>query len=449
MYLLLCESHVEVLNVQLKVSENSVSRLYCLVPFLFCIPIQHFINNLLSHKKKKMKVNRSVREKKAIVAEANSMPNNLKPTARKYNIEPYLIRRWKKLIIEREAAANPEELEEMTREDMRKSLRKKADHSGSLGTLALADRVHLMDHFASLRRGGNIVTVVMMTLELIRLHPALADLHFNVVKMRVHRFCLRNKLVPRRTTHTAQNHVYNDDVIAAWKSYVCREILINRYSPAVVVSMDETNVDFDIMAKSTLSVRGARSINVRSMGSSERCTVILAVTASGEKLKPFLIFKGVPGARSRIAQEFQNPALGYPQDLVYTVQPKAWNDSDTMMQWINLVWRPFCVEKGLPTYLIWDEFSVHLMRQTVHAVQESGTQVDFVPGGYTGAVQILDKGINKPFKDYIKREQIQFMIDNPQLKPRRHQVANWIATSWQRVSVETITNTWRSVLGEW
>jgi len=101
-----------------------------------------------------MKVNRSVREKKAIVAEANSMPNNLKPTARKYNIEPYLIRRWKKLIIEREAAANPEELEEMTREDMRKSLRKKADHSGSLGTLALADRVHLMDHFASLRRGG-------------------------------------------------------------------------------------------------------------------------------------------------------------------------------------------------------------------------------------------------------------------------------------------------------
>jgi transposase-like protein len=46
-----------------------------------------------------MKVNRSVREKKAIVAEANSMPNNLKPTARKYNIEPYLIRRWKKQII--------------------------------------------------------------------------------------------------------------------------------------------------------------------------------------------------------------------------------------------------------------------------------------------------------------------------------------------------------------
>jgi len=133
---------------------------------------------------------------------------------------------------------------------------------------------------------------------------------------------------------------------------------------------------------------------------------------------------------------------------VYTVQAKAWNDNDTMMQWIHLVWRPFCIEKGLPTYLIWDEFSVHLMRQTVQAVQESQTQVEFVPGGYTGAVQILDKGVNKPFKDYIKREQIQFMVDNPNMKPKRPQVAQWISQSWQRVSVDTITNTWRSVFGE-
>jgi hypothetical protein len=89
------------------------------------------------------------------------------------------------------------------------------------------------------------------------------------------------------------------------------------------------------------------------------------------------------------------------------------------------------------------------MRQTVHQVQETGTQVDFVPAGYTGAVQILDKGINKPFKDYIKREQIQFMIDNPNRKPKRQHVARWIASSWESISVESITNTWRSVLGEW
>ena len=61
---------------------------------------------------------------------------------------------------------------------------------------------------------------------------------------------------------------------------------------------------------------------------------------------------------------------------------------------------------------------MHLMRQMVQAVQDSRTQVEFVPGGYTGALQILDKGINKPFKDNIKHEQIQFMVDNPNMKPK-------------------------------
>ena len=43
---------------------------------------------------------------------------------------------------------------------------------------------------------------------------------------------------------------------------------------------------------------------------------------------------------------------------MYVVQLKARNDADTMKQWIDLIWRPFCVEKGISAYLIWDEFSI-------------------------------------------------------------------------------------------
>ena len=97
-----------------------------------------------------MKVMRSLREKKAIVAEANSAPNNLKATARKYNIQPCLIRRWKRSIIEREAAVTPEELAELTRADINKELRRKAVHPGSLGSLSVAEREHLKTYFAGL-----------------------------------------------------------------------------------------------------------------------------------------------------------------------------------------------------------------------------------------------------------------------------------------------------------
>jgi len=93
--------------------------------------------------------------------------------------------------------------------------------------------------------------------------------------------------------------------------------------------MDETKVDFDMVSSYTLNDRGARSISVKRIGSSQWCTVMLAVTASGYKLPALCIFKGVPNSnpgRSRITAQFSNPALNYPHDMVYVVQEKAWND---------------------------------------------------------------------------------------------------------------------------
>ena len=55
-------------------------------------------------------------------------------------------------------------------------------------------------------------------------------------------------------------------MILDWVQYVRREVHINNYSPSIVVSMDETNVDFDIMAKSTLDVRAQYQLMSRVWG---------------------------------------------------------------------------------------------------------------------------------------------------------------------------------------
>ena len=99
-------------------------------------------------------------------------------------------------------------------------------------------------------------------------------------------------------------------------------------------------------------------------------------------------------------REFTDPALGYPQSIIYCVQPKAWDDSDTHTQWIEQVWWPFCERQGNSTYLINDEFKVHLQGKIVRHSEERGKEVEFIPGGYTGALQVLDKGVNKPFKNH-------------------------------------------------
>jgi len=56
---------------------------------------------------------------------------------------------------------------------------------------------------------------------------------------------------------------------------------------------------------------------MKATGCSLRCKVILAVTLSGIKLPVFVY------GHSQIMREFMDPALGYPQSIIYCMQPKA------------------------------------------------------------------------------------------------------------------------------
>jgi len=135
-----------------------------------------------------------------------------------------------------------------------------------------------------------------------------------------------------------------------WVQYVNREIVVSRYPADCVVNIDQTNIDFDVASPTTLQSAGSRTVSVKITGSSDRCTVILGVTLSGRKLPAFVIYKGQPNGR--IIREFKDPAFGYPQDMFYAVQPKAWDDVITHEQWINQVWLPYCRQQNDFTYLL-------------------------------------------------------------------------------------------------
>jgi DDE superfamily endonuclease len=62
-------------------------------------------------------------------------------------------------------------------------------------------------------------------------------------------------------------------------------------------------------------------------------------------------------------------------------------------------------------------------------------------------LQVLDVGVNKPFKQYTRGEYVMFLQTrtHPRQLPRRLDVANWIIHAWEQISVETILNTWRKV----
>jgi hypothetical protein len=102
--------------------------------------------------------------------------------------------------------------------------------------------------------------------------------------------------------------------------------------------------------------------------------------------------------------------------MFYTVQVNAWMDKAKMHDWIDTLWNPYTnhtYRGGRAMYLLRDEFSVHVMGAINHNMNKLCTETEFVPGGYTGCVQVPDKGMNKPFKhgfremDHAKKQQRQ------------------------------------------
>jgi hypothetical protein len=110
-----------------------------------------------------------------------------------------------------------------------------------------------------------------------------------------------------------------------------------------------------------------------------------------------------------VLKEFSTPELwsknGYPEEAVYAVQPNAWMEEKRFLDWTKRVWKPFTEWAAAPKHrscMIMDEFKVHIVASCLNSVQDTRIKVDFVVGGYTGCVQIMDKGINRPFKGYLR-----------------------------------------------
>jgi hypothetical protein len=251
----------------------------------------------------------------------------------------------------------------------------------------------------------------------------------------------------------AQNTRHDMTVKAGYVAFVNEGVKAGKYRACDIVNIDETNIDFDLVSGATLAGRSDRTVACATNGSSNRCTVMLGDTMDGEKLPPFVIFKGASTPRSKIMKEFDSvesrSKCGYTEGMFYNVQAKAWMDKARMHVWIDTVWSPYTKDTrrgGRDTYLLMDEFSVHLMGEINHKINKLGTENEFVPGGYTGCVQVIDKGVNKPFKHYAREEFESWMASNngSRKKTTRGEVSQWIKMAWDKVTTATLINTWKS-----
>ena len=260
----------------------------------------------------------------------------------------------------------------------------------------------------------------------------------------------------RRVTHTSQNTRYNETVIKDWVPPTNELIDQSGLGPNSIINMDETNFDFDSARSSTLEFIGTKTINALASKTCKRATVILAVMLGGMKLPPFIVFKGKENGR--ICREVTTQALqqSYPAGVIMSVQDNAWCDRRVMAEWINRVFVPWTMFLQIDqSVLIMDDFSAHWVSEIDNLLFNNNVRTVRIPKGYTGKLQVMDVGINKPFKDYVQDETDDWMVNNfneiteafP--SPSRQDISRRVLSSWNQISPTNIINTWKHIGMKW
>ena len=301
--------------------------------------------------------------------------------------------------------------------------------------------------FVEGRRYNNLpVTPRMIYFEWYRLDRSIENLSEHCARQRIYRFMRKSGLVMRRTTHHAQRARNDPQIINDWINYMEETVKAYCISSDRIANFDETDVQFCVNTNTTVALRGEKTVLVWTPNSSNRCTVMLGVSADGYKFPPYVIYRGKSGAR--VAKEIRKwDDHGYSSGCKYSVHPKAWMNEETMLDWVSKIWKPYTeTKKGELTLLVIDQFSVHLMQSVKKAIEDCGTLLEYVPKGYTSCLQVCDIGLNKPFKDHMRAAVNEWMVANDvEKRPDRPTVSYWINHAWQKITHATIINTWAHI----
>ena len=248
------------------------------------------------------------------------------------------------------------------------------------------------------------------------------------------RFMERNDLSVRRRTTLAQR-IPDDHAskVAEFQQFVIRLRRQHSYDLSLIGNADQTPLTFDLPYERSVDMKGVKTVSIRTTGHEKsHFTVMLACTADGGKLPPYVIFK-----RKTLPKGVQ-----FPRGIHVRVHAKGWMDEALTLDWIKTVWsrRPGGLLKK-KSMLVLDSFRCHRMPTIKAQLKQERTDLVIIPGGLTRLLQPLDVAVNKPMKDALRQRWNQWLTSDSHSftaggrmrQPTLVEVVCWIHSVWQEL----------------
>lgn len=161
---------------------------------------------------------------------------------------------------------------------------------------------------------------------------------------------------------------------------------------ANIVNYDETNLTDDPKGKLQIFRRGCKYAERVMNTSKNSISIMFAITASGESLAPYVVYKG-----DRMQDSWM---IGGPADARYNRTATGWFDSATFSDWFESVYMLYvrALPREQPKVLIGDNLPSHINFKIVESCEKNNIRMCFLPPYSTHLLQPLDVSVFAPLK---------------------------------------------------
>ena len=182
--------------------------------------------------------------------------------------------------------------------------------------------------------------------------------------------------------------------------------------PALILNSDQTPSSYVSVGKSTMAVRGDKSVPIKGITDKRAITLNFVVTLSNQFLPMQVIYSGKTKAS-------QPRDFSFPAGFSITQNPKHWSNEVETLKLIDEIIVPYVVKtradlklaKDQKALLIWDVFRGQMTDEVKQKLCSLHIECVYVPANMTHFFQPLDLTVNGSGKQLMKKEFITYYSD--------------------------------------
>ena len=223
-------------------------------------------------------------------------------------------------------------------------------------------------------------------------------------------FSTRNRVLTERMAENIKRCRAELNSESIQEYFINLQKVVEGVDSANIVNYDETNFADDPGRKKVLGRKGCKRLNRIIDSSKQSTSVMMAATASGTLLAPYVVYKSTHLYPTWVEKG--------PPGTVYNRTKSGWFEQETFEDWFQKIALPYLKRLEGKKVLIGDNLSSHLSLHVIQECENNDIQFVLLPPNATHLLQPLDVAFFAPMKKAWRKCLEEWKLKNRGVLPK-------------------------------